>query len=175
MCSGTGRAGTVCPWPLRFYSWLKLKCSDRLQLHKRGKKKKNSPPQSMSLLTLLLLTFSKLGGCASYYAHISVILRSACVFSYCSVCVACCLLMLAKITALPPEAQIILQHRHKVPACMCCLLALMKVCHSDSTASSFLPWLTFLLRDDSGISLWGWQCSVRILELASDEFSWYWQ
>lgn len=132
---------------------------------------KQSPPQSMNLPTLLLLVLSKLWGFASYYVHIFVIFWSAYGFTFYGVCTTCCSLTLAAITAFPLEASTMLQHACKVPACTYTLLAVVKVSHRDSPAQSFLQWLTILFRDDSGVSPWGWQCSVRGPELASNEFT----
>lgn len=109
MSFGTGRAGSVCPWPERLipdWSWSVLACCSCMG-------EKQSLPQSMSLPMLLLLALSKLYGLASYYVHSFVIFWSAYGFAFYGVCTTCCSLTLGKITAFPLEASTVLQH-----ACM---------------------------------------------------------
>lgn len=135
------------------YFWLKLKCSGILQLHRRESK----PISKHELANTALSHPFQLRG---YYVQISVVLLLVCVFTCCSVYIAWCSLALAKITALPPEAQIMLQN---MDACVR-KLALVMPCHSDCTAYN-LPhdWLLF------------WEKIVRCVHgarLASAEFIW---
>lgn len=146
------------------YFWLKLKCSGILQLHRRESKFTSKH----ELANTALSHPSQLGGCTRYYVQISVVLLSVCGFTCCSVCPAWCSLALAKITALPPEAQTKLQN---IDACVRSLLASVMACHSDSTAHSFPhDWLFFWEMIVWRVHGLAEQCQG--VGLASAEFTW---
>lgn len=97
MCFGSGRAGTVCPWPERLipgWSWSVMafcSCMGEKQI----------PPQSMSFSMLPLLTLSKLWGFASNSVRIFVIFWPAHGSTVYGMCPTCCCLVLTGITAFP--------------------------------------------------------------------------
>lgn len=146
------------------YFWLNLKCSGILQLHRRESK----PISKHELANTALSQPFQLRGCTRYYVQISVVLLLVCGFTCCSMCTAWCSLALAKITALPSEAQTMLQN---IDACVRSLLAPVMACHSDCTAHSFPhDWLLFwekIVRCVYGLAE---QCQGA--GLASAEFTW---
>lgn len=156
---GSGRAETVCPWPETFIpGW-----SQSALAFCSCMGEKQTPPQSMSFSMLLLLAFYKQWGFASYYVHIFVIFWPARGSVFYGMCPACCWLR-SQLSHWGPVLQQACRVQPAPPA-----LAPEKAC--DGTAQSFLQWLTLLLKEDRGVSLWGWQCRVRGLELASNEFT----
>lgn len=161
MCFGSRRAEAVCPWPETFipgWGWSALAfCSCMGE--------KQTPPQSMSFSMLLLLVLSELWGFASYYVHIFVTFWPARGSVFYGMCPTRCCLTLTEVTAFPLGA---------------CAAAGVESACTDSPGSSEGKWwhstelslgMTLLLRENSGVSLWGWQCRVRGLGFASNEFT----
>lgn len=150
------------PMAWKTYSWLKLKCYGILQLHGR---ETNSTAKHELFYAAFTRPFQTMRVCQQFCAYICNFLASTRVYS----------LWHVSYMLLPG-----VDWGHSFPTGGLCCSRCAEHLHaptvlapgkaSDSTAQSFLQWL-ILLREDSGVSLWGWLCRVRGLEFASNEFS----